>query len=89
MAIGLMIKSVILAAQFSGRKRKRSLKRLSKMNADEKDKEILFLRQGPSAADANFNPAKRAEKERNQQSLYAWREALHSALRGNLSDRKA
>lgn len=32
-----MPKAAILAARFSGRARKRSLKRLSKMEADEKD----------------------------------------------------
>ena len=43
-AVTLIIKAAILAARFSGRARKRSLKRLSKMNADDKDKEIIFLR---------------------------------------------
>ena len=43
-AVTLIVKAAILAARFSGRARKRSLKRLSKMDADEKDKEILFLR---------------------------------------------
>ena len=43
-AVTLIIKAAILAARFSGRARKRSLKRLSKMDADAKDKELLFLR---------------------------------------------
>ena len=43
-AVSLIIKAALLAARFSGRARKRSLKRLSKMDADSKDKEILFLR---------------------------------------------
>ena len=42
--VTLIIKSAVLAARFSGRARKRSLKRLSKMDADGKDKEIIFLR---------------------------------------------
>ena len=42
-AVTLIIKAALLAARFSGRARKRSLKRLSKMDADEKDKEIIFL----------------------------------------------
>ncbi len=41
-AVALIIKAAILACRFSGRARKRSLKRLSKMNIDEKDKEIIF-----------------------------------------------
>jgi len=43
-AVAVIIKAVVLAASFSGRARKRSLKRLSKMDIDDKDKEILFLR---------------------------------------------
>ena len=43
-AVTLIIKAALLASRFSGRARKRSLKRLSKMEVDEKDKEIIFLR---------------------------------------------
>jgi len=43
-AIALLIKSAIVAARFSGRIRKRSLKRLAALDIDEKDKEILFLK---------------------------------------------
>ena len=43
-AVSLIIKAVIVAAQFSGMVRKRSLKRLAAMEVDAKDKEIIFLR---------------------------------------------
>jgi len=43
-AATLVIKAAILAARFSGRVRKRSLKRLAAMDAARKDKEILFLK---------------------------------------------
>ena len=43
-AVTLIIKAAILAAGFSGRVRKRSLKRLAAMDVDSKDKEIIFLR---------------------------------------------
>jgi len=43
-AVELIIKAAILAARFSGRVRKRSLKRLAKMDLDSKDKEVIFLR---------------------------------------------
>ena len=43
-AVALIVKAAILAARFSGRARKRSLKRLSKMDVDDKDKEVIFLR---------------------------------------------
>jgi transposase InsO family protein len=43
-AVDFIIKAVIFAARFSGRARKRSLNRLAAMDVDEKDKEIIFLR---------------------------------------------
>lgn len=43
-AIYLILKAVIIAARFSGRVRKRSLKYLAAMDIDEKDKEIFFLK---------------------------------------------
>lgn len=43
-AVSLIIKAAIVAAKYSGRVRKRSLKRLAAMDIDEKDKEILFLK---------------------------------------------
>jgi len=43
-AVSLIIKAAILANSFSGRIRKRSLKRLSKMDANDKDKEIILAR---------------------------------------------
>jgi hypothetical protein len=41
--VSLIIKAALLAARFSGRTRKRSLKRLSKIDANDKDKENIFL----------------------------------------------
>ena len=41
-AVALIVKAAIIACRFSGRARKKSLKRLSKMDIDEKDKEIIF-----------------------------------------------
>ncbi len=43
-AVSLIFKAVIIAAQYSGRIRKQSLKRLAAMDIDEKDKENLFLK---------------------------------------------
>ncbi|MHC4168869.1 MAG: hypothetical protein ACYSWQ_18115 [Planctomycetota bacterium] len=43
-AVALIIKAVIMAGRFSGAVRKRSLRRLAAMDADTKDKEILFLK---------------------------------------------
>ena len=43
-AVSLIVKATLMAARFSGRVRKRSLKRLAAMDTDAKAKEILFLR---------------------------------------------
>lgn len=43
-AVSLLIRATLLAARFSGRVRRRSLKRLAAMNTDAKAKEILFLK---------------------------------------------
>ena len=43
-AVALIIKAVIMAGRFSGTVRKRSLRRLEAMDADTKDKEILFFK---------------------------------------------
>ena len=42
-AVTLITKVAILAARFSGRARKRSLKRFASMDIDDKDKEVIFL----------------------------------------------
>jgi hypothetical protein len=42
-AVALIIKAAILASRFSGRARKRNLKRLASMDIDGKDKENIFL----------------------------------------------
>jgi len=42
--VSLLIKAALLAARFSGRVRRRSLKRLAAMDTDAKAREILFLK---------------------------------------------
>jgi hypothetical protein len=42
--VSLLIRAVLLAARFSGRVRRRSLKRLAAMDTDAKAKAILFLK---------------------------------------------
>jgi len=43
-AVSLIVKATLFAARFSGRVRKRSLKRLAATDADTEAKEILFLK---------------------------------------------
>ncbi len=77
MAIGLMVKSVVLAAQFSGRVRKRNLKRLSKMNIDEKDKEILFLRETVDQLKMQIHILQKGLKKKATNNRYTLGEKLY------------
>ena len=43
-AVSLLVRATLLAARFSGRVRKRTLKRLAATNIDAKAKESLFLK---------------------------------------------
>jgi hypothetical protein len=43
-AVSLLVRAALLAARFSGRVRRRSLRRLGARDADAKAKEILFLK---------------------------------------------
>ena len=88
-AVKLIIKAAILAAQFSGRARKRSLKRLAKMDINDKDKEIIFLRDKLNQQQMQIAILqRRTSKEKSQHTIYTPRKALHSLLYGNLSDSK-
>jgi hypothetical protein len=43
-AVSLIVKAALMATRFSGRVRKRSLKRLAAKDTDAKAREILFLK---------------------------------------------
>ena len=77
MAVGLIVKSVVLAAQFSGRCRKRSLKQLSKMNADEKDKEIIFLRDKVHQQQLQISILQKGLKTKGTNNRYTLGEKLY------------
>ncbi|MBC8472783.1 MAG: DDE-type integrase/transposase/recombinase [Planctomycetes bacterium] len=75
-AVEMILKAVIFAAQFSGRVRKRSLKRLSKMEVDEKDKEILFLRDKVNQQQLQINILQKGLQKKNTNKRYTLREKL-------------
>ncbi len=75
-AVSLIIKAAIIAARFSGRVRKRSLKRLAAMDADTKDKEILFLKDKVNQLEMQVSiPQKRIHKQQKK-PRYTLRERL-------------
>ena len=75
-AVSLIIKAAILAARFSGRARKRSLKRLSKMDADEKDKEIIFLRDKVDQQQMQITILQKGLQKKHTNKRYTLREKL-------------
>ena len=75
-AVELIIKAAILAARFSGRTRKRSLKRLARMDADSKDKEIIFLRDKVFQLKTQVSILQKGAKKKQKKPRYTLRERL-------------
>ena len=75
-AVTLIIKAALLAARFSGRARKRSLKRLSKMDADNKDKEILFLRDKVNQQQMQITILQKGLQKKHTNKRYTLREKM-------------
>ena len=74
-AITLIIKSAIVAARFSGRIRKRSLKRAS-MDILEKDKEIFFLRDKVCQLKTQVSILQKRINKQQKKRRYTLRERL-------------
>jgi transcriptional regulator with PAS, ATPase and Fis domain len=75
-AVTLIIKAALLAARFSGRSRKRSLKRLSKMDTDDKDKEIIFLRDKLNQQQMQITILQKGLQKKHTNKRYTLREKL-------------
>jgi transposase InsO family protein len=75
-AVALIIKAVILAGRFSGKARKRSLKRLAAMDADTKDKEILFLKDKLYQLQTQVSILQKRAKKHQKKPRYTLRERL-------------
>ncbi len=75
-AVALIVKAAILAARFSGRVRKRNLKRLSKMDVDIKDKEIIFLRDKVNQQQMQITLLQKGTRKKQKNPRYTLRERL-------------
>ncbi len=75
-AVALIIKAAILACRFSGRARKRNLKRLSKMDIDEKDKKIIFFRDKIDQQQMQITILQKGARKKQKKPRYAIRERL-------------
>ena len=75
-AVTLIIKSAIMATRFSARVRKRSLKRLAAMDADTKDKEILFLKDKVCQLEMQVSILQKRIQKRQKKPRYTLRERL-------------
>ena len=75
-AVALIVKAAILAAGFSGRARKRSLKRLAAMDVDAKDKEIIFLRDTVYQLKMQISILHKGFQKKQKNKRYTLREKL-------------
>jgi len=75
-AVTLIIKAAIMAARYSGITRKRSLKRLAAMDADTKDKEILFLKDKVYQLQMQVSILQKRIQKRQKKPRYTLRERL-------------
>ena len=75
-AVSLIIKAALIAARFSGRARKRSLKRLATMDINEKDKGILFLEDKVYQLKMQVSILQKRIQKRQKKPRYTLRERL-------------
>jgi len=75
-AVSLIIKAALIAARFSGRARKRSLRRLATMDINEKDKEILFLRDMVDQLKMQVSILQKRIKKKQKKPRHTLREKL-------------
>ena len=75
-AVSLIIKAVIMAGRFSGTVRKRSFKRLAAMDADTKDKEILFLKDKVYQLEMQMSILQKRIQKQQKKTRYTLRERL-------------
>ncbi len=75
-AVALIVKAAILAARFSGRARKRSLKRLAAMDIDDKDKEVIFLRDSVNQLRMQLDILQKGLQKKHNNKRYTLRERL-------------
>jgi len=75
-AVSLIVKATLLAARFSGRVRKRSLKRLAAMDTDAKPKEILFLKDKVYQLKMQVSILQKQPNKRGKNPRYTVRERL-------------
>jgi putative transposase len=75
-AVSLLVKAALLAARFSGRVRRRSLKRLADMDADAKAREILFLKDKIYELEMQLAILQRQRCKKGKKPRYEVRERL-------------
>jgi|GEM_PF-6597549 len=76
-AVAIIIKAAVLVLQFSGRIRKRKLKQIAKMDIDEKDEEIIFLRDKVHQLKTRTTIFQKVMQANQNNKLYTVSEKLH------------
>jgi len=76
-ATSLLIKATILAARWAGATRKRALKSIASMSAEEKDKEIAFLRDRVEQLQMQVSILRKHVNKKARSPRYTVKERLH------------
>jgi len=74
---GLLIKTIVIATKWAGQTRKRVLASITSMTADEKDKEILFLRQNNEELTTQVSILRKRIGKSAKSPRYSIKERLH------------
>ena len=75
-AVGMICKSVVLAAGWSGKKRKHALEEIAAMSLEEMDKEILFLRERVSLLETQVSFLHKQFRKGMEKPRYSIKERL-------------
>jgi hypothetical protein len=75
-AVSLLVRAALLAARFSGRVRRRSLKRLAAKDTDAKAREILFLKDRVYQLEMQLSILRKSLRRKGKKPRYEVRERL-------------
>jgi hypothetical protein len=74
--VSLLVKAALLAARFSGRLRRRNLRRLATRDVDAKAREILFLKDRVYQLEMQVSILKKQVRKKGKKPRYEVRERL-------------
>jgi hypothetical protein len=77
MAAGQICKAAVIAIRWAGMKRKRALEKIAGMPVDEKDREILFLRERVAQLEDQVSFYRKQSRKAGKRPRYSIKEIRH------------